>query len=437
MGSKKNNSTAKDYLQDKKILILDDSTSTRSVMKQVVEELGAKAENINAIGDFRQARHYVETERPTIIITEFHIGDFHGLDLMYLQDEYAGDPTQRLFMVVTANAHDSAVADAAEEEVDSYILKPFSKEKFKSYMSQSVRAKASPTEYQIMIKEGKDHYRAGEFDEARTTFNMAKLMTDKPCLACYYLGQVEEKTENFDEALEQYRYGLEINAIHYRCLVGEFELLYMLEKKKEAYDSLKKITSHFPVTPQILSKAFLLSIYTYNYNDVDDFFNLFLQLHRKPPELTKIVSAGMMTAGKYLLREKDIERALHNFKCGAVVSGRMPEYLHKVIDSLLDYGFGQSSQEFLAMFEGEELESDLFKQIKFRIDSQNATADQVIMMGRDLIYEGAGDENIYRAVLKSLVKQKNRKLAETIVYKGIEQYPDMKKQFLGYLDRIG
>ena len=138
--------------------------------------------------------------------------------------------------MVTANSTESAVAEAAEEDVDSYILKPFTTEKLKIYVLRAAERKFRPDPYRKTIQDGKALLKSGDPGRAADLFTRAAGLHQKPALAHYYHGQAKVKQIQYDPAEKSYRTGLTFNQLHYRCLTGLFDLLDMIGKHQAAYE---------------------------------------------------------------------------------------------------------------------------------------------------------------------------------------------------------
>src|SRR5688572_15134958 len=117
------------FLSSRKILIADPSAAARSGIFRVFQDLGAKTNQITLVNSFKQALDQMEVVKPHIVIAEYELGRRCGLDLLQSQRQQQPEQTKdTLFVVVTSNTSQSAVARAAEEDIDAYVLKPFTVE---------------------------------------------------------------------------------------------------------------------------------------------------------------------------------------------------------------------------------------------------------------------------------------------------------------------
>lgn len=424
------------FLKTKKALIFDDKRAVRTVAREGLIQCGMRPQNIISEKNFKNAKKFIETENPEIIVSEFQVKDDYGLDLASLQMQLSEDHTKKIFIIITGNANQSAVADAAEEEIEAFLVAPISKEKMVDYIYKAVKKKINPPAYASMIYEAKRLIREKQYDIAKQTLMMAKIMHDRPMMACYLSGEIHRLEGKIKLAIQEFDDGLSYNRLHYRCLLGKFMALRDLKKKKEAFQCLETISKHFPLTPDLLKNAFILAITSYHFEEVESYYQLYIKQPRKTNELKITVSQALLTAGKILLRERRYpKRAFDYFKKGAIISGRRKPYLGQVLETLISEGFESRVSDFVRLFSPDEINSTLLNQFKFKAYAKIAydKEGQIIDRGKKLIFAGEADEEIYLIVCNLLKKQNKHKLLESVVYKGVEDLPDVKMRLLGYL----
>ena len=180
-----------------------------------------------------------------------------------------------LFVLVTGNTSQTAVARAAEEDVDAYIIKPFTAGVFRASLIRAAVLKTDPPEYLKIIERGKTQLQDGHLDDALKTFDHCKTLDSSPTLACFYAGQSHELKQAADTAKGNYLKGLEYNKIHYKCLVGLYENLMTRKLHVDAYSVIKKLSQYFPANPQRMTAVLRLAIVTSSYEDVERYYRIF------------------------------------------------------------------------------------------------------------------------------------------------------------------
>ena len=421
-----------EYLKTRKVMIAEPSPTFSTTIFQIMTKLGALHENVFKEATFEKAVVALR-EKPEIIISEYHIGKNFGLELAALQAEYLSDEKERAFILATANNNDSAIAEAAEEEVDGYVLKPFTFNQLQSLLISIIQRKANPSEYSQKIQAGKAHLKSEEYNEAATVFGQAKKLAEKPALACYYYGHSNFKLKEKDVALKSFREGRRYNPLHYKCLHGEFDILFERNEQKAAYDILKVISDHFPVSPATLEKMFTLAIFTKNYEDLDTYFDFFLNIERRSERLIKVVTEALFFSGRFFIKNKNLPRALDRFRKASTVSRRSPEFLKRVIEVLLKDKRHTEAEEFLNMFSMDERESKTFLELDFEVSKNSLQPHELIAKGKKLIDDGIATPDICKVVIQALVSQNKETLAEQLSFKATQLFPDQREEFYSLL----
>lgn len=432
----KKNDLVSNYLDTKIILIVDSSGSARSNISKALNELGARTENIFSTKKYRDAVNYIETKEPEIIITEFDVEDKKGLDLLKFQETKYPKPEERIFIVVTSNSDDSAVAEAAEEDVDSYILKPFVFNYLLENISMTIISKIKPSKYHLQIRDGKELMDKKAYDEAKASFDKAKSLSEQSSLAYYYCGESMKLANNLPVSLSEFEAGLKINENHYKCLMGKYEVLYKMKKQKDAYQIITQIAEKYPLSPKKIGEVFLLAVYTGNYKDANAYFELYQNLDRKTPELQKIVTAGMLACGKFLMRDNDLKFAKEVFQKGIISSNINYEYVRKVVYVFIDNNRAKEAEEYLGKFRLEDKKSKDFKELEFRVLAMYQDDDFLITSARNLIKENIGDEFLFDTLINKLMERESYKAAMNAAYDAISKFPDKKEYFDDYIQKI-
>lgn len=237
------------------MLIADPNQSIRSSLSKTISDLGAKSAHIQLASNFNEAVEQIRTHAPEIVITDYHLGGRYGLELIQIHRETRPALEDRLFMLVTGNAAESVVAEAAEEDVDSYVLKPFTSAAIRYYLVRAGLSKLAPSGYRAELLRGRQAYFAQRFEDALQIFTAAMELDEAPALACYYMGQSYDKLgEHPDHSEQSYKNGLIFNEIHYKCSVALFDLYATTGRAPEAYGIMRRIAKLFPISPQRLAE---------------------------------------------------------------------------------------------------------------------------------------------------------------------------------------
>ena len=425
----------REYLKEEKVLVVEPSATFSQTVISVLHDIGAPHESVFYAKRYEDAMQIIEKVKPKILLTEYFVGAKFGLALIDRQAEIYDDST-KLALLLTHNGSASAVAEAAEEHVDAYILKPFSMGELRERLTSVFFRKISPSEYVRRIREGKRLLKAKEFEKAAEEFSSAKYLDAKPALAHYYLGYTSYLQNKFLEAVSEFKKGLAFQPLHYKCLLGEFDSLFEQKKYKEAYQLVPTIKDNFPISPQRLGSIFISAVFSYNLQDVTTFYELFSRLDHRPPQLSRIFSAALLTAGKFFVKSNHLEKANECFAMGVSVAGPDVAYIDSVIRELLKLGAARLALGFLSKFPRDQFGLKSYSQLGFLIDQYLLPRQEVIERGRKLVAQGYADSESYRCLVRILLEEDRKTLAEDVVTKAVRDFPDLRKELYDLIEGV-
>lgn len=108
--------------RDMKILVVDDFSTMRRIVKNLLKELGFS--HFDEADDGSTAWPMVQTGKYDFIVSDWNMPQMTGLQLLknVRADEKLKDTP---FLLITAEAKRSQILEAAQAGVDGYIVKPF------------------------------------------------------------------------------------------------------------------------------------------------------------------------------------------------------------------------------------------------------------------------------------------------------------------------
>ena len=104
------------------ILIVDDSSPMRAVIKKVIRASGFNIGQVHEAGNGKQALEVLDSLWLDLVLTDYNMPDMNGLDLirqMKRRDALKDIPV----VVVTTEGSDQRVADFMQAGVSAYIKK--------------------------------------------------------------------------------------------------------------------------------------------------------------------------------------------------------------------------------------------------------------------------------------------------------------------------
>ena len=417
------------YIAERKVLIADTNASSRAGLARAIIDLGARTANIALAQSYEAATQELERIQPHVVISDYNLGPRCGLDLLQTLRKQRPESTDGLFALVTANTSQSAVAQAAEEDVDTYILKPYTIEVLRNSLVRAAMEKMQPNQYTKAIQEGKEQLFAGKVENALATFQKAMEMDSKPALAYFYRGQAEEMKKALDNAHGSYMQGLEYNKIHYKCLVGLYELLMQKKLHTEAYEVIKKIARYFPANPQRLNSVVRLAILTQSYEDIERYYQIFVNLDDRNEDLIRYICAALVVCGKFYLQRHLQSRAMELFqKAAATASGR-GRILREIILALVAHSLINEAEVFLKRFPPESQTGADYLSMEYLLGNQRLPTSLIIENGRGLIAKGVHDPLIYKILILRSREAGLADSAETLSKEATRRWPNQSDDF--------
>jgi two-component system chemotaxis response regulator CheY len=116
-----------------KILIVDDFSTMRKIIRNILTQLGFK--NILEADDGTTALEILKKEKVDLIISDWNMPKMSGLELLKAvrSDENLKDIP---FIMVTAEAQKESILEAIKYKVNQYIIKPFTPETLKEKLEK-------------------------------------------------------------------------------------------------------------------------------------------------------------------------------------------------------------------------------------------------------------------------------------------------------------
>lgn len=385
------------------MLVVDKNAGSRSRLLKIVSDLGGKRHMIHTAGSLAEASGILETKKITLILSDYFISGGSGFDLFKMVREQQPNNKKLCLVLVTSNISQTAVAKAAEEDVDSFIIKPYTLQSIQENLISTIVAKIQPSNYVQKIDAAKIHIQKGELDQASALLNEAMTLNSKPALAMFYMGQVEYMRKYLDKAQESYKEGLGFNTIHFKCLVGLYELFMRENKFVEAYQVVKKVAKYFPANPDRLSQIVRLAIRTQNYRDMQFYYEVFTSLDERPSVLTNYIGAGLFISGKYLLNNNDEDTAVQYFDNIAVSCSEYTKFLRAIITLLSEHDKAKIAEKYLSRFPVSTKNDDDYLISDFLLSAKMGYEPSLLVKrGLDVYNRKIRDVECMKALIKAM-----------------------------------
>ncbi len=375
----------KKFLDENDVLIVDKNPSSRNRLLKTISDLGSKRHMIHSVGSMAEAEDIIANNKIGLVLSDYFITGGSGFDLFKKVRETHHDANKLCQILVTSNISQTAVAKAAEEDVDSFIIKPYTIQIIHENLINTVNAKIYPSPYIVKVEQAKASIKAGNYDEAILLLKEAITMHSKPALALFYIGQAEYLKKSLEEAEGNYSKGLSFNNIHFKCLIGLYELFLQENKIHEAYQVVKKVAKFFPANPDRLTQIVRLAIQTEHYDDMPAYYDIFTTLDERSKVLINYIGAGLYISGKHQLLKGNINEALRCFECVAVSCSEFTKFLRAMITIMVEKNLISEAEPFLSRFPAGSLDHDDYMVSEYLVySSKNKDPNFSVRRGLDL-----------------------------------------------------
>jgi two-component system, chemotaxis family, chemotaxis protein CheY len=118
--------------RDMKILVVDDFSTMRRIVKNILQQLGFA--NIQEAEDGRVALQKLHADKYDFIISDWNMPNMMGIDLLRAvrsEEQLKSIP----FLMVTAESQKENVIQAVQAGVSNYIVKPFTADLLETKLS--------------------------------------------------------------------------------------------------------------------------------------------------------------------------------------------------------------------------------------------------------------------------------------------------------------
>lgn len=427
--AKKSDQIIRNYLQENLVYIVDTSGVSRARLARILVDLGANAQKIRTFGSYEQAEHHFLIEKPKIVFSEFRLGCRSGLDLFESLRKVTSSKDS-LFVLITSNSSQAVVARAAEEDVDAFILKPYTINTVKKIFVKTAMDKLYPSEYIRTIEEGKEELFSGNYPAALEILEKAKRLSDTPTLAFFYYGQAEYMQKEVSKAEKSYEEGLQYNKIHYKCLVGLFDLTMERQQYKEAYDIVRMIAEYFPANPKRLATIIHLAVKTENYSDIEDYYNFFINFNYRSDELTRYVCSALLICGKYYLMRGFSEKAFALFeKVGITAQQGHTKYLRILIEYLTEFNQHDYYDAFIRRFTNDTYDTPDYKLASFLRKHLHMQPTKIVGQCQEFIRSGVQSSSLFYLMIQNNIKLGRTDDVETAYQQAMNLWPEKAHTF--------
>lgn len=239
------------------VLIVDDSFNMRRSMKNMLRHIGFTKFIDAADGD--TAWKILADRKVDFIICDWNMPRLPGLELLR---RVRDNPSLRdiPFLMMTAEVSESRIVQAAETEVDGYIIKPFVARTLEAKIKRVLKQKETPSEFDAHMKEGQNLLEESDFDGAKREFAEALRLRPESARARQALGEVFTRMGDLREAERWLHEAARANPQYirvYESLGGLYEKMGRADSALEYLEKACQISPHNSDRQKKLGRLYL------------------------------------------------------------------------------------------------------------------------------------------------------------------------------------
>ncbi len=120
-----------------KVLIIDDQSSIRKIMKNSLKDLEFQTSNIEEADSGLSALGKITIKKFDIIFSDWNMPEMTGLEFLKILKGVPG-LKNIFFIMVTSRGNQKCVMDAIESGIDGYIIKPFTTAQIEKVLKKTI-----------------------------------------------------------------------------------------------------------------------------------------------------------------------------------------------------------------------------------------------------------------------------------------------------------
>ena len=392
------------FLSTRKVIVVCEQLGSARSIRQLLIQLGAKADNALALDQFLQARNELEAQATHILISDLFIDGREGLELINSQEKKFLNRLDVASIMVCSDPNGVSTGMMAEADVDGVLLKPFNIESFRTVIYQALENKVKPSSYWKFLETGKEHFNKNEFELATPIFESAKKADPSPTLAFFYLGLIAQAKNELGLALQCFEDGLAFDPKNFRCLFAVFDLKMKNAEYEQAYEIATLIHQHYPVSTKRILDLVKLSIYTKKYIDILDYYEIFKKTEKRDPALSRVVVAGMLICVKHFVLKSQKAKALEILQDAAKIAMESETLRSEVLRYFVESGNFTEGEQYFALLPEEFQAQPEVRALQLELAHASDQSGLVIHLGNGLIKDKLQTVGLFRLMIENSIK---------------------------------
>jgi len=330
--------------QDMVFLIVDDQDNMRRSIRAMLKLIHFGKE-FHEARDGKEAWKLLNDDELSFdfIISDWYMPRMNGTELLSLVRT-----TKRLrdipFLMITAEANQSIVAEAAEHDVDAYLTKPFVTATLEQKIKELLHRANNPDKLSILLKKAASWREKGEIDKAIDCAKAAAKLNNRSSRPLRELGRLYLKKGDLKAGLACFEKAVSLN----RLDVPSYHYLGQIYFKLGRPDaSVKHFMKALELSPRHADRAFKVAILMLEMDkkqEAERVFKIMLRNNQDNLELYEDVADASLEHGLYplairtlnvLLEEQGGRRDLQKKLAHAYLESGRPKEAIVILEELV------------------------------------------------------------------------------------------------------
>ncbi|MBF0551216.1 MAG: tetratricopeptide repeat protein, partial [Deltaproteobacteria bacterium] len=299
---------AQGNLKGLKALVVDDQTVMRRTIKHILRQVG-NCQDVKEAEDGDTALALLQGERKPfdLIICDWNMPRMKGIDLLKIirEDDSLKDIP---FLLVTGEMDEATVAEAAETNVDAYILKPFGPKTLMEKVIQILIQKRKPSPLDTHLQLAMVHLQALDLDKAMEEIQKARSISPSSPRSYYAGGLVLEAKKEYRKAEKVYLKAVELSPKFVRAHERLSSIYIPLGEPDKAIAHLKKTIE---ISPRNVERQIELGERLLDKGDAEEARRIFKDAQRQTTDESAQMSKRI---GDIFLKNGWFEEALSAYE---------------------------------------------------------------------------------------------------------------------------
>jgi len=372
-------------------LIVDDMDNMRRSIRAMLKLINFGKNHYEACNG-KEAWALLNSDKVTVdfVISDWNMPKTNGTELLNLirsSKKWRDLP----FLMITAETNQSIVAEAAENEVDAYMSKPFVTATLEVKIKELLNQVAHPSPLTQLLKKGEEYSEKNQIDQAIECLSLAVKSNSRSSKPLRELGRLYLKKGAIDQALTSFQQAIEIN----RLDLPSYQYLGQIALKKgETEKALAFFMRALDLSPRNADRALKVATLLLGQKklaEAEKILKVMLRNNHDDLDLTAQVADMCMEHGLYELAAKCYRAVINADPERQFLAKRLGQALQKdgqpkeAIDVYEKSAtkFPNDIELLLALAQayfdlGQKMRADQWASRARRLDPQNSVAKTII-----------------------------------------------------------